>query len=87
MSGTGQSELAANSPNSTTLIMQVWWVRELSAFIQATWRSAGGFICFCAVAQATVRDPTVEKMWVAAACGGVGVLAGAAQKLTEIKKG
>lgn len=78
--------LAAHSPNSTTLIMQVPAVRETSAFIQATWRPLGGFICMCAVAQAVLRNPTVENMWVAAACAGVGVLAGTVQKVTELTK-
>lgn len=87
MSDAGQADLTANGSNSTTLIMQVWWVRELSAFIQATWRSLGGFACMIAVAAATVTAPTEAKMWVAAACAGVGIAAGAAQKITEIRKG
>lgn len=87
MSDIGQPDITANGSNSTTLIMQVWWVRELSAFIQSTWRSLGGFICLLAVAAATIHDPTEAKMWVAATCAGVGIVSGAAQKITEIRKG
>jgi hypothetical protein len=76
----------APSPNSTTLLMNVWWVRETSAFIQSTWRSIGGLICMCAVAWATVTDPSEAKMWVAATCAGAGLAVGAVQKVAEIRK-
>lgn len=87
MSDTGQQvDLTAHGANSTTLIMQVWWVRETSAFIQATYRSLGGFICMCAVANALRDHPSVELAWVAAGLSGASVIAGVVQKVTEIKK-
>lgn len=88
MSSAGQDiDISAHGANSTTLIMQVWWVRETSAFIQATWRSVGGLACMLAIAAAIYMDPTEAKMWVGAAVAGVGIGAGVVQKVTEIKKG
>jgi uncharacterized membrane protein len=50
-------------------------LRDAVAAIAALWRPLSGFTASMAVAWATVCDPTPEKMWIAAAVGGVGAVA------------
>jgi hypothetical protein len=58
-------------------------LRDAVTAIAALWRPLSGFTASMAVAWATVCDPTPEKMWVAAAVGGVGAVAHSFDKFTR----
>ena len=58
-------------------------LRDAVAAIEALWRPVSGFAASIAVAWATIADPTPEKMWIAAAVGGVGAVVRSVDKFNR----
>ena len=58
-------------------------LRDLVAVIEALWRPMSGFAASMAVAWAAICEPTPEKMWIAAAVGGVGAVVRSVDKFSR----
>ena len=58
-------------------------LRDLVAVIEALWRPVSGFAASMAVAWAAICEPTPEKMWIAAAVGGVGAVVRSVDKFSR----
>ncbi len=71
---------------STETPIKADWLRDISCFIQLTWRPIGGLLCMIALAYATVNDPNEAKMWVAATAAGVGIVGRSAEKIMGTPK-
>jgi hypothetical protein len=58
-------------------------LRDMVAAIEALWRPVSGFAASMAVAWAAICEPTPEKMWIAAAVGGVGAVVRSVDKFSR----